>query len=137
MVKIARAARWALLLFLVAFIGAQAYRPDRTNPSVTAGASLLSKAPPEVAAILDRSCRDCHSSETRWPWYTNVAPTSWLVANHVHHGREHFNYSERKSLDEDEQDKLLGAMCNLTQRGRMPVPSYLMLHPDARLSPAD
>jgi hypothetical protein len=137
MVNIARAVRWALLLFLVVFIAAQAYRPDRTNPPITAGASLLTKAPPDVAAILDRSCRDCHSSETRWPWYTNVAPTSWLVADHVRHGREHFNYSEWSAIDEDEQDKLLGAMCNLTQRGRMPMPSYLWLHRDATLSPAD
>ncbi len=137
MVNIARAARWALLLFLVIFIAAQAYRPDRTNPPITAGASLLTKATPEVAAILDRSCRDCHSSETRWPWYTNVAPTSWLVANHVRHGREHFNFSEWSAIDEDEQDKLLGAMCNLTQRGRMPMPSYLWLHREATLSPAD
>lgn len=135
MVKITRAARWGLLLFLVVFIGAQFHRPARTNPPSTPGASLLSKTPPEVAAILDRSCRDCHSNETRWPWYTSVSPTSWLVANHVHHGREHFNYSEWALIDEDDQDKLLGAMCSLTERGRMPMPSYLWLHRGAKLAP--
>ena len=126
-----------LFLFLVAFIGAQFHRPDRTNPPLVPGASLTAKAPPDVAAILDRACRDCHSNETRWPWYTNVSPTSWLVADHVHHGREHFNYSEWTSIDEDEQDKLLGGMCTLTERGRMPIPSYLLIHRDAKLSPAD
>ena len=135
--KIARRSRWVLLLFLVVFIGAQAFRPDRSNPPVVPSASLVQHAPPEVAAILDRACRDCHSSETRWPWYTNVSPTSWFVANHVHHGREHFNYSQWTSIDEDDQDKLLGGMCSLAERGRMPLPSYLLIHRDARLSPAD
>lgn len=137
MVKIARVARWTLLLCLVAFIGAQAYRPDRSNPPSTPGASLVSLATPEVAAILDRSCRDCHSNDTRWPWYTSISPTSWLVANHVIQGREQFNYSQWTSIDEDDQDSLLGGMCNLTQRGRMPLPSYLLMHRQARLSPAD
>ena len=137
MVKIARGARWVLLLFLVVFIGAQFVRPDRSNPPSTPGASLMAKAPPDVAAILDRACRDCHSNETRWPWYTNISPTSWLVADHVHHGREHFNYSNWTSIDEDEQDQLLGGMCSLAQRGRMPMPSYLWIHRDAKLSAAD
>jgi len=137
MVKIARVARWILLLFLVVFIGAQFHRPDRSNPPSTPAASLTAKAPPEVNAILDRGCRDCHSNETRWPWYTNVSPVSWLVADHVHHGREHFNYSEWTAIDEDEQDKLLGGMCSLAERGRMPLPSYLLIHRDAKLSPAD
>jgi heme-binding protein len=137
MEKVARKARWVLLLFLVLFIGAQPFRPDRSNPAPVPGASLIPHATPEVAAILDRACRDCHSNETRWPWYTNVSPASWLVANHVHHGREHFNYSQWTSIDEDDQDKLLGGMCNLTERGRMPLPSYLLLHRHAKLSPAD
>jgi hypothetical protein len=137
MAKIARVARWVLLVFLVVFIGAQAFRPDRTNPPSTPGASLLALATPEVAAILDRSCRDCHSNDTRWPWYTNVSPTSWLVANHVNHGREHFNYSQWTSIDEDDQDSLLGGMCSLTERGRMPLPSYLLIHRGSKLSPAD
>ena len=137
MVKIARAVRWILLAVLVVFIAAQAYRPERTNPASTPGASLRALATPEVAAILDRACRDCHSNDTRWPWYTNVSPVSWLVANHVQHGREHFNSSEWTAIDEDDRDKLLGGVCSLTERGRMPLPSYLLLHRDAKLSPAD
>ena len=132
-----RIARWALTLFLVAFIGIQFVRPERTNPPSAAAASLLAKTPPEVKALLERSCRDCHSNESRWPWYSYVAPASWLVVGDVNHGREHFNFSEWTSYASDEQDKFLGNMCNLTQRGRMPQWQYLLVHRDAKLSAAD
>jgi len=132
-----RVARGVLITVLAGFIALQFLRPDRTNPASTPSASLTARTPSQITAILDRSCRDCHSNETRWPWYTSVAPTSWFVVNHVNHAREHFNYSQWTSIDEDEQDKLLGSMCSLAERGRMPLPSYLLLHRDATLSPAD
>jgi hypothetical protein len=137
MVSIVRWARAALIVFLVAFIGAQFVRPDRSNPPTPAGGSLMARATPQVAAIIDRSCRDCHTNDTRWPWYTNVTPTNWLVASHVHDGRDHVNFSTWSAYDEDEQDKFLGGICTMTKRGRMPLPSYLLIHRDARLSAAD
>jgi len=91
----------------------------------------------DVRAILDRSCRDCHSNETRWPWYSHVAPMSWMLLQHVNGGRDRMNYSAWTSYDSDEQDKFLGGMCTLTKKGRMPLPSYLWLHRGARLSDAD
>jgi hypothetical protein len=133
----ARALRWILTVFLLALIGAQFVGADRTNPPATPAASLRARTPPDVSAILDRSCRDCHSNETTWPWYSNVAPMSWMAADHVHHGRDHFNYSEWTSYSSDDQDKFLGAMCNLALRGRMPIASYLLLHREAKLSPDD
>jgi hypothetical protein len=131
------ALRWSAGIFLVAFVGAQAVRPARTNPPSQPSASLLRKAPPDVASILQRGCRDCHSNDTRWPWYSNVAPMSWFVIDHTNQGREHFNISEWSSYSDDDQDKLLGSICSLTRRGRMPLPSYLLIHRDARLSTAD
>jgi hypothetical protein len=131
------ALRWAVGLFAVAIVGSQAVRPERTNPPSQPAASLMTKAPADVARIFDRSCRDCHSNNTRWPWYTNVAPMSWLVIGHVTHGRDHFNYTEWPSYTSDDQDKLLGSVCSLTKKGRMPLPSYLIIHRDAKLSPAD
>ena len=130
------AIRWAALAFITAFAGAQFVRPDRTNPPSEPSASLLRHAPPEVSSILERSCRDCHSNETTWPWYSGVAPMSWGVAGHVHDGRDAFNFSEWSNYDPDDQDKFLGSMCKLTQRGRMPLPIYLLIHGDAKLSPA-
>jgi hypothetical protein len=123
------------LLALV--VVAQFIRPDHTNPPVNAAHSLLMKAPADVCSILDRSCRDCHSNETRWPPDSQVAPMSWLVAGHVRDGRERFNYSEWTQYDSDEQDKLLGGVCSLAKRGRMPLSSYLLIHRAARLSSAD
>jgi hypothetical protein len=103
------------------------------------GASLLAlkSTPPEVRAIFDRSCRDCHSNDTRWPWYSHVAPVSWFLLSHVNGGRDRLNYSQWTSYESDDQDKLLGGMCSLTRKGRMPLPSYLWIHRDAKLSDSD
>ena len=137
-----RFSRWAtriLGVLLVFLIGAQFVRADRSNPPSKPAASLLAlqSTPPDVRAILDRSCRDCHSNDTRWPWYSHVAPISWMLLQHVHGGRDRLNYSEWTSYDSDDQDKFLGGMCTLTKKGQMPLPSYLWLHRDAKLSDAD
>jgi len=132
-----RPIRWALIVFVVVFAGMQVVQPDRTNPPVNPAHSLLSKATPEVRAILSRSCRDCHTNETQWPLYSYVAPMSWIMAGHVHDGRERLNLSEWTSYDEDEQDKFLGGLCSQPKRGRMPLPSYLIIHRAATLAPSD
>ncbi len=129
--------RRVLLALVGVALVVQFVRPNRTNPPVNPSHSLLLKAPADVRGILDRSCRDCHSNETRWPLYTEIAPMSWLVAGHVRDGRDRFNYSEWTRYDGDEQDKLLGGICTLPKRGRMPLPSYLLIHRSAKLSAAD
>ena len=136
-VQLPRLVRRALIVSIAAFAAIQVVRPDRTNPPVTPAHSLATKATPEVRAILERSCRDCHSNDTRWPLYSEVAPMSWFVAGHVHDGRDAFNFSEWTSYDSDDQDKFLGSICSLTKRARMPLPSYLLIHRDAKLRPGD
>lgn len=137
--RFARPAAWILVVVLILLIGAQFARADRTNPASKPGASLFAQTstPPDVKSILDRSCRDCHSNDTRWPWYSRVAPISWMLLQHVRDGRDKMNYSEWTSYDSDDQDKFLGGMCSLTKKGRMPLPSYLWIHRDANLSDAD
>src|SRR5207237_3000196 len=132
-----RIVRSLAIVFLILFVVAQFIRPARTNPRSQPSANLMTKAPREVAQIFDRSCRDCHSNDTRWPLYTQVAPMSWLVTYDVREGRDHFNYSEWTAIDPDDQDKLLGGVCTLAKRGRMPLWQYLLIHRGARLSPAD
>jgi|SRR5438067_411800 len=137
MAAVVRNVRRLVLVLLVLVVVAQFIRPAKTNPPSNPAASLMTKAPREVTQIFDRACRDCHSNETRWPLYSQIAPMSWLVAYDVREGRDHFNYSEWTSIDPDDQDKLLGGVCTLAKKGRMPLWQYLLIHRGAKLSAAD
>jgi hypothetical protein len=92
---------------------------------------------PAAAAVLERACRDCHSNDTRWPWYSGVAPVSWFVIDHVNHGRRHFNYSNWATYEAEEARRLLQNACAFARKRTMPLPSYLRMHPDARLNDQD
>jgi hypothetical protein len=140
---IMRKLRILLGVVVVLVVGVQFIRPDRTNPPVNPARTIEANThlTPEVSAILKRACRDCHSNETRWPWYSNIAPISWQVAGHVTSARLHLNFSdwpapERNGRRARATDKL-GEMCDQVDSGEMPIGQYLWLHPDAKLSPAD
>jgi hypothetical protein len=124
---------------VVTAVGIQLVRPARTNPVAPASMALGAHVPvpPEVDDVLRRACRDCHTNETAWPWYTDVAPVSWLVINHVNDGRRHFNYAEWERYDQKKQQRLLTKSCELSRSGDMPVPSYLWIHRNAHLSGTD
>lgn len=93
--------------------------------------------PPEVERILERSCYDCHSFESRWPWYAYVAPASWYVTRHVNHAREHMNFSTWNRYDAEKRADHMEEIGEEVGDGKMPLKSYLLLHRDARLSEAD
>lgn len=126
-------------LFILLLACAQLVRPDRVNPPAHAGQSLEEQAhvPPEVAGVLRRSCMDCHSNRTDWPWYSNVAPASWFVVDHVNHGRSHLNFSEWGKYGRRDAVELLNGICATTKGGSMPLSSYTLVHRSARLAPAD
>ena len=95
-------------------------------------------APPAAAAILRRSCFDCHSNETKWPLYSRIAPGSWLMARDVHRGRNHLNFSEWGSVDEDERQDDLESCWDQVSSGEMPPTQYIYpFHMKAKLSDAD
>ncbi len=121
------------------FVAAQFSRPARTNPKEDQSLALQAhvQVGPQVAAILDRSCNDCHSNKTRWPWYSNVAPVSWLVIDHVNHGRSHLNFSEWGRYNQREAEGMLSEICKEVKSGAMPMSSYTPLHPGSKLSPDD
>ena len=131
--------RWLLILLAVVFVAIQFSRPARTNPPVNPAHSIEAnlQVSPQVAAIFNRSCNDCHSNKTVWPWYTNVAPVSWFLVNHVNEGRQDMNLSEWGSYDKDKQSHRLRDICEQVQDGEMPLSTYTPLHPQAKLSPAD
>jgi hypothetical protein len=131
--------KFLALFFVVALVGAQAIRPERTNPPVDDARTIagMMPVPPAARAVLERACRDCHSSRTEWPWYSNVAPVSWFVIDHVNHGRSHLNFSEWSSYQPDRRRELVDGICKQARDGTMPLPSYTWIHWTARLSPAD
>ncbi len=120
----------AAIVFAVLLGLAQLVPVPRENPPVTAEIP----APPAVRALLERACYDCHSHETRWPWYARVAPASWLVAWDVAEGREHLNLSRWDDYDAEEQGELREEMWEEVEEGEMPLWYYLPLHPEARLT---
>ena len=124
---------------LVVLAGMQLFRPDRTNPPVTAAQTVQATAsvPADVDAVLKRACYDCHSSETRWPWYSAVVPMAWGVTDHVTEGRAEMNFSEWGTYPARKRAALLEKMCDEVREGRMPLKQYLWLHRDAALSEAD
>ena len=134
-----RVVKWSGGVLVILGLLIQLYRPARTNPPTEQSRTLDARVavPAETAAVLKRACRDCHSHDTRWPWYSNVAPVSWFVIDDVNHGRSHFNYSDWAKYPPDEAGRLLEKACELTRKGEMPLSIYVPMHPDARLSQAD
>jgi hypothetical protein len=102
---------------------------DHANPPVVQEPNWDSPATRELAV---RACFDCHSSETRWPWYSNVAPGSWLLAMDVANAREHYNFSDWHAGDVSAE-----RAAKVVREQRMPPARYLMLHPEARLTDAE
>ena len=124
---------------IIGAIGIQFVRPARTNPATVASRTLFATAavPAAAADVLRRACRDCHSNDTRWPWYSGIAPVSWFVIDHVDHGRSHFNYSDWARYDREDTARLIKNSCKFARERTMPLPSYMRMHPEARLSPQD
>jgi hypothetical protein len=120
-------------------LASQLIRPSRVNPPVDPARTLEAHVdvPPAVQDVLDRACRDCHTSSTTWPWYSGLAPISWVVINHVRDGRRHLNLSDWSAYDAARASKKLDEMCRQSRDGEMPLTSYVLAHPAAKLSADD
>ena len=125
--------RLVLLVIAAVLVLIQLVPLPRTNPPVVADFD----GPPEVEAILRRSCYDCHSNETAWSWTAYVAPVSWLVVRDVHRARDEYNLSEWGAMDAEDRAELPAEMVEKVADGEMPLPAYLLIHPEARVSDAD
>ena len=126
----------ALVLFstmLLASVISDMGRSENANTRLLAGAQV----PPQVRSTIDRSCRDCHSEATRYPWYSYVAPVSWFVNQDVQNGREHLNFSRWSEYSVIRRERCLSEIANQVQDGGMPLASYTFLHRHAKLSQAD
>jgi hypothetical protein len=128
----------AAIVFIVVFGAAQFVRPRRANPAIDVNRTIQSHAGTAsgLAAVVGRACRDCHSNETQWPWYTQVAPVSWLMAYGVAEGRKAVNFSEWAAYSPEQRRILLALSCQDASDGKMPGP-YTRLRPETRLSADD
>lgn len=122
-----------LMLGAVVLVAIQFVPVTRTNPPVESDIP----ASPAVSAVLRRACYDCHSNETVWPWYSRVAPVSWLVAHDVNEGREHVNFSQWNRLTPAKQRETIREVWEEVSEGHMPPAIYLPAHREARLSDLD
>ena len=129
----------AVIAVVVVFAAAQLVRPGRANPATTESRTIRAKlgAASGLVAVLDRACHDCHSNSTVWPWYTQIAPVSWLMAYAVKQGRQAVNFSEWAAYPPERQRTLLGEACRDASAGTMPGGAWTRLHPEARLSAQD
>jgi hypothetical protein len=120
--------KYAMIAVIAIFAGIQLVPVDRSNPPVVSDL----EAPLEVKRILQRSCYDCHSNEVNWPWYSYVAPVSWLVSYDVKEGREQLNFSEWNKYASDGEMK--EEIIEEISEGEMPLPIYLITHQNASVS---
>lgn len=125
-----------LLTLLIVFVGLQFIRIDKNNPKVEQAKDFIAITQPseEIENMLRTACYDCHSNETKYPWYTNVAPVSFWIKHHIDEGREHLNFSEWGDYSEDKRNHKLHECEEETEEGEMPLSSYTLTHGDAKLS---
>jgi hypothetical protein len=135
---VSRRLKQAAVVFVIVFAAAQLVRPDRTNPPTDAGRTIRAHVGTAtgLSAVLDRACSDCHSNGTVWPWYTKVAPVSWLMKYGVTAGRKAVNFSEWDGYEPQQRLTLLAQSCEDASKGKMPGP-WTLLHPEAKLSTQD
>jgi hypothetical protein len=114
-----------LLFVVIQFVPVDKQNPP-LNPSQTIYATQT--VPPEVRNVFESSCNDCHSDETRWPWYAHIAPASWIVAHDVHEGRKEMNFSEWGKYSTEKEEDKLEEICEQVVNGDMPESKYAFVH---------
>ena len=119
------------ILFLIQFI-----RIDQTNLKIDEGEDFSSdqSIPENIRIIVKRSCYDCHSNETKYPWYANVAPVSWWIKGHINDARKSINFSEWGNYSNEEKARKLMNSVAYIKPDQMPLSSYVSQHPEAKLT---
>jgi|SRR5947209_11034652 len=135
--------RWSkkqkiLLILLLIFLAAQAIRPSKNqgSPSGTKDITTVVVVPDSVMTVLKKSCYDCHSNYSNYPWWDQIAPVSWWITNHIKDGKNELNFTEFGNYQAKRKAKKLDAIAKTVEKGQMPLNSYLWMHSDAKLSEA-
>ncbi|WP_190809062.1 heme-binding domain-containing protein [Flagellimonas sp. S3867] len=130
-------AKKTAIFLLIVLIGMQFYRPAKNQADLnTYVATFESETKPSEAVkmVLKTACYDCHSANTRYPWYNNIAPVSYWLDSHIEEGREHLDFSGWENYTVKKKDHKLEELIEEVGEGEMPLNSYTWTHQDARLS---
>lgn len=129
-------ARNILLLIIVFLSVAQFFKIEKTNPQVTSSLDFLSiETPPEnISAMVKNQCYDCHSNETKYPWYTDYAPISWWIKSNINGARDFLNFSEWGKLDQKQKIAKMEECYEAVEEGEMPVALYILMHEESQFS---
>ena len=125
-----------LLLLLIVFVIAQFFGPDKNDGDITTVDAFLrgTKPPQDVAVVLKESCFDCHSSSTRYPWYNNITPVNYWLADHIKHGKGHLDFSKWSEYSVKKKDHKLDELIEMVEAKEMPLNSYTWTHSEANLT---
>lgn len=128
---------WLALILVFAVI--QLFPIEKTNPVFEPSNDFIAieNPPPKIAKLLKDACYDCHSYETKYPWYTNIQPVGWWVRGHYRGGRKHLNFSEWVQYNVTDKSRGLAEMAEEVEETKMPLMTYWLAHPEAKLSEAD
>ncbi len=128
----------AVFVFVVLIV-IQFFGIYRTNPPVVVSETLEAavNVPADISQILARSCNDCHSHKTEYPWYAHTQPAGWFLQGHINDGREELNFSKFNTYSDRTKEKKLEEICEEVSEGAMPLPSYLWIHWNAALRAGD
>lgn len=123
-------------VLLLAIILIQFFPIDKTNPAINKGVDFLTikNTPESTAQLIKNSCYDCHSNETKYPWYSNIQPVGWFLQNHFVDGRKHLNFSTFAINDSKKQAHKLEEAIEMIEKKEMPLDSYMIGHPEANLT---
>ena len=124
---------------LVVFIAIQFIQPAHNSSvqELTTDITKTIRVPDTVLNIFKKACYDCHSNNTRYPWYVYIQPTGWIMARHIRNGKDNLNFSDFGSYSQRKQANKLRAIETSIKEGSMPLPAYTIMHSDAKLSAED
>jgi hypothetical protein len=127
-----------ILIAIAVFITIQFIPSGKKNPPIDQSKEFVNilNPPEHIRQILENSCYDCHSHETEYPWYSYVAPASWIIKEHVNNGRRHLNFSVWSDYKESKKDVKLEECIEMIRTGEMPMQGYVLFHQNAEIDPS-
>lgn len=132
-------ARKIALIAFILFVLIQFFKPRKNISAAAQPASIAARyqVPDQVGSILKRACFDCHSNNTRYPWYSSIQPVAWYLSYHVNDGKKELNFDEFTGYTLKKQEHKLKEVAETVEKGEMPLDSYTLLHRDAALTPEE